>query len=82
MVVADLTRDANGRITGYQGLARVTTSTTEGVGSYFPAFFPDGKLFYVANSTAQRLSIRALANYHAQAQAWDLYPREHRRVRS
>jgi hypothetical protein len=53
VVVADLTRDASGRITGYKGLARVTTSTTEGVGSYFPAFFPDGKVFYVANSTAK-----------------------------
>ncbi|HTM32072.1 MAG TPA: hypothetical protein VL263_12250 [Vicinamibacterales bacterium] len=55
VVVADLTRDASGRITGYKGLARVTTSATEGVGSYFPAFFPDGKLFYVANSTAKNM---------------------------
>jgi hypothetical protein len=51
VVVADLTRDAGGAITGHGGLARVTTSITEGVGSYFPAFFPDGKLFYIANST-------------------------------
>ena len=26
-------------------------SATEGVGSYFPAFFPDGRVFYIANST-------------------------------
>jgi hypothetical protein len=51
VVVADLTRDPSGRITGHGGLARVTTSATEGVGSYFPAFFPDGKVFYIANST-------------------------------
>jgi hypothetical protein len=50
VVVADLTRDATGRITGHGGLARVTTSTTEGVGSYFPAFFPDGRVFYIANA--------------------------------
>jgi hypothetical protein len=51
VVVADLTRDASGAITGHGGLARVTASATEGVGSYFPAFFPDGKVFYIANST-------------------------------
>ena len=51
VVVADLTRDPSSRITGHGGLARVTTSTSEGVGSYFPAFFPDGQVFYVASST-------------------------------
>jgi hypothetical protein len=55
VVVADLTRDSSGRIIGYKGLARVTTSVTEGVGSYFPAFFPDGKVFYVANSTPKNV---------------------------
>jgi hypothetical protein len=49
VVVADLVRDANGRPTGVGPLARVTMSATEGVGHYFPAFFPDGKLFYIAN---------------------------------
>lgn len=49
VVVAELTRDTNGRITGHGGLARVTTSVIEGVGSYFPAFFPDGTVFYIAN---------------------------------
>ena len=50
VIVADLVRDGQGRITGHGGLARVTTSTREGVGSYFPAFFPDGRVFYVANA--------------------------------
>jgi hypothetical protein len=49
VVVADLVRDATGRPTGVGPIARVTTSATEGVGHYFPAFFPDGKLFYIAN---------------------------------
>jgi hypothetical protein len=43
-------RDAEGRYIGRGGLARVTTSTREGVGSYFPAFFPDGSVFYIANT--------------------------------
>jgi hypothetical protein len=50
VVVARLDRDANGAITGQAGLRRVTTSLEAGVGSYFPAFFPDGSLFYIANS--------------------------------
>jgi hypothetical protein len=50
VVVADLLRDDQGRFVGYGGLARVTTSTREGIGSYFPAFFPDGRLFYISNS--------------------------------
>lgn len=66
VVVADLTRDATGAITGHGGLARVTTSATEGVGSYFPAFFPDGKVFCIANSVpknsegAKRFSLRVV----------------------
>ncbi len=50
VVVADLVRDSEGRYVGHGGLARVTTSTREGVGSYFPAFFPDGSVFYIANT--------------------------------
>lgn len=49
VVVADLVRDAAGRITGVGGVSRLTTSTTEGVGHYFPAFLPDGNVFYVSN---------------------------------
>lgn len=50
VVVARLDRDASGAIRGYSGLHRVTTSLEAGVGSYFPAFFPDGSVFYIANS--------------------------------
>ena len=66
VVVMDLTRDAAGAITGAGPLARVTTSSTEGVGSYFPAFFPDGSLFYVANlvpkdaTAAKRFELRVV----------------------
>jgi hypothetical protein len=51
VIVVDLDRNADGDITGYSRMARITTSTTEGVGNYFPAFFPDGHLFYIFNST-------------------------------
>lgn len=66
VVVVDLVRDASGAITGAGPMARVTTSTTEGVGHYFPAFFPDGKLFYLANlvprdsSEAKRFELRVV----------------------
>ncbi len=50
VVVVKLTHDRQGGIDGYSGMARVTTSLREGVGSYFPAFFPDGKLFYIFNA--------------------------------
>ncbi len=40
VVVVDLEQDDTGRIVGHGGVARVTTSHTEGVGSYFPAFMP------------------------------------------
>jgi hypothetical protein len=49
IVVVDLDRRPSGEYVGIKGMARVTTSQTEGVGNYFPAFMPDGKLFYVAN---------------------------------
>lgn len=50
VMVARLTRDADGRIDGHSGLQRLTTSLEAGVGSYFPSFFPDGRLFYIANA--------------------------------
>ena len=56
VVVADLVRDGQGRITGVGGVSRLTTSTTEGVGSYFPAFMPDGLVFYVANAVPKQSS--------------------------
>lgn len=49
VVVADLTTDASGRLTGVGGISRLTTSTTEGVGHYFPAFMPDGAVFVISN---------------------------------
>lgn len=50
VVVADLVRDKEGQITGYSKLTRVTQTTTQGTGSYFPAFFPDGSLFYISST--------------------------------
>lgn len=50
VVVADLVTDARGRIVGHGALSRVSTSTREGVGHYFPAFFPDGRVFYLSNA--------------------------------
>lgn len=53
VVVADLRRDAAGSLIGYGEISRVTTSQTEGLGSYFPAYFPDGRLFYIKNEVAK-----------------------------
>ena len=50
VIVARLERDSRGDITGVAGLQRLTTSLESGVGSYFPAFFMDGSLFYIANA--------------------------------
>ena len=50
VVVVDLEQNDAGDIIGSGGLARVTTSQSEGVGSYFPAFMPDGRLFYISNT--------------------------------
>lgn len=49
VMVARLARDAAGGIVGHSGLQRLSTSLVSGVGSYFPAFFPDGNLFYISN---------------------------------
>jgi hypothetical protein len=48
--VARLDRDTEGRVTGSSGVQRLSTSLASGVGSYFPAFFPDGKLFFLSNN--------------------------------
>ena len=51
VAVVDLETDTTGSITGSGAIARVTTSTHEGIGNYFPAFLPDGRLFYISNAT-------------------------------
>jgi len=50
VVVVDLEHDGAGNIIGYGGLTRVTTSQTAGVGSYFPTFMLDARLFYISNA--------------------------------
>ena len=47
--MVNLEQDGYGSITGYRDMSRLTTSSEQGVGNYFPAFFPDGNLFYIAN---------------------------------
>ena len=47
VMVADLTRDDNGLINGVSGVRRLTTTDAIGAGSYFPAYFPDGMLYYI-----------------------------------
>jgi hypothetical protein len=53
VMVARLEQDADGRITGSSGLQRLSTSLNAGVGSYFPAFLPDGNLFFISNSVSR-----------------------------
>jgi hypothetical protein len=48
--VARFEHDADGRISGISGLQRLSTSLASGVGSYFPAFFSDGNLFFLTNT--------------------------------
>ena len=50
VLVADLTRDENGIINGTTGIRRLTNTADLGAGSYFPAFFPDGKLYFISHS--------------------------------
>ena len=49
VVVARLTRDEHGVIDGIDGLTRLTTADAIGAGHYFPAFLPDGKVFYISH---------------------------------
>jgi hypothetical protein len=49
VVVVDLEQDGDGAIVGYSRMSRLTTSVQQGIGNYFPAFFPDDKLFYISN---------------------------------
>lgn len=47
VMVANLTRDDDGVINGVSGVRRLTTNDAIGSGSYFPAFFPDGTVYYI-----------------------------------
>jgi hypothetical protein len=58
VMVAHLTRGEDGRINGVSGLRRLTTTDAVGSGSYFPAFFPDGKLFYISHASSGTASER------------------------
>ncbi|MGI9262034.1 MAG: hypothetical protein ACR2QR_08360, partial [Woeseiaceae bacterium] len=49
VVVAELTRDDGGVINGVGGIRRLTTASEIGAGNYFPAYLPDGKLFYISH---------------------------------
>ncbi|MEM7414985.1 MAG: hypothetical protein AAF389_05765 [Gemmatimonadota bacterium] len=49
VMVARFAFDDAGGISGVESVQRLTTSTASGVGSYFPAYFPDGNLFFLAN---------------------------------
>jgi hypothetical protein len=49
VVVVELEQDEQGNIIGAQKMSRLTTSVKQGIGNYFPGFFPDGNLFYIAN---------------------------------
>jgi hypothetical protein len=51
VAVMNLERNRAGEISGASGMARITTSVAGGIGNYFPAFLPDGNLFYVFNAT-------------------------------
>jgi hypothetical protein len=50
VVVARFGRDSNGDISGFTGMQRLSTSLASGRGSYLPAFFRDGSLFFVSNA--------------------------------
>ena len=48
--VARFEHDPTGTISGTSGIQRLSTSLASGVGSYFPAFFSDGNLFFLTNT--------------------------------
>ena len=84
VVVVDLQHDDDGRLVGHGGMARITTSQTEGVGSYFPAFMPDGRIFYIANATprdsadAKRYELRVV-NPHDELRMANVFLDDRRR---
>jgi hypothetical protein len=58
VAVASLTRDANGIINGIDGIQRLTTEASVGSGNYFPAFLPDGNIFYISHARTERVEDR------------------------
>lgn len=58
VVVAELTRDDNGILSGVSGISRVTTSNAIGTGRYFPAYLPDGNLYYISHSQTEMVEDR------------------------
>jgi hypothetical protein len=50
VMVADLVRNAAGDVTGAGAVRRLTLARRPGVGSYFPAFFRDGRVFYISSA--------------------------------
>lgn len=65
VMVARFGRDADEAISGIETVQRLTTSTTSGVGSYFPAFFPDGSLFYLANEVPRDAEAEKRFHFYA-----------------
>lgn len=54
VAVVNLEQNDAGEIIGASAMARITTSVAGGIGSYFPAFFPDGNLFYIFNASPKQ----------------------------
>ncbi len=53
IVVVNLNQDKSGAIKSVDNISRLTTSIEHGKGKYFPAFFPDGSLFYIGNNQSK-----------------------------
>lgn len=58
VVVAQLVRDDEGILSGVSGISRITTSEAIGTGRYFPAFLPDGNLYYISHTQTEELADR------------------------
>jgi len=54
VAVAKLTRDDSGVLSGVSGIARITTSEAIGTGRYFPAYLPDGNLYYISHTQTEK----------------------------
>lgn len=58
VAVARLTRDENGTYSGVSSISRITTSEAIGSGRYFPAYLPDGNLYYISHSQTENAEDR------------------------